>query len=156
LIPVNVAAAGIGHRGGSITLSTEPPMNAAAPPSPYLLIGGEAMVRAIVDRFYDLMDEDPAYARLRTLHAADLAPVRHGLTRFLVGWLGGPRDWFDRGQCIMSIHRAFPIDGELARQWSDAMHRALDDRPGIDPRLREKMEEALGHMARGMVNPATV
>ena len=31
----------------------------------YELIGGEAGVKSLVTRFYDLMDQDPAYAQLR-------------------------------------------------------------------------------------------
>lgn len=127
-------------------------MNAAAPPSPYARIGGEPIVRGIVDRFYDLLEHDPAYAPLRALHAADLEPVRHGLTRFLSGWLGGPRDWFDRGPCIMSLHRAFPITLALADQWAMAMTCAIAGEETIDPRLADAMTEALGHMARGMIN----
>ena len=86
-------------------------MNAAtddvAPPvrqTPYDLMGGRPVVSAMVERFYDLMDTDPAYAALRALHAPDLAPMRASLTGFLTAWLGGPRDWFDQhpGACVMS------------------------------------------------------
>lgn len=35
-------------------------------------IGGEETVRRVVDRFYDLMDEDPDYYGIRKLHAKDL------------------------------------------------------------------------------------
>lgn len=127
-------------------------MNAAAPPSPYARIGGDRPVRALADRFYDLLDSDPAYAGLRAIHAADLGPVRHGLTRFLVGWLGGPRDWFERGPCIMSLHRAFPITPALADQWATAMACAIAGADDLDPALGDAMAEALGHMARGMIN----
>lgn len=127
-------------------------MNAAAPPSPYVRIGGDSVIGAIVSRFYDLVESDPAYADLRALHAADLSTVRHGLTRFLVGWLGGPRDWFERGPCIMSLHRAFPITPALADQWATAMACAIAGEEELDPALGDAMAEALGHMARGMIN----
>ena len=125
-------------------------MTAAA--SPYLRIGGEPVVRAIVDRFYDLLETDPVGADLRALHAADLAPVRHGLTLFLSGWLGGPRAWFDRGQCVMSLHRAFPITPALADQWATAMTCAIAGDDDMDPAIGDAMAQALGHMARGMIN----
>ncbi|WP_375196513.1 group II truncated hemoglobin [Sphingobium sp.] len=121
-------------------------------PTPFDRIGGEPTVAAIANRFYDLIEQDPAYADLRAIHAADLSAIRHGLTRFLAGWAGGPRDWFERGQCVMSLHRAFPITPALADQWANAMTRAIAAQPGLDPRLGEAMGEALGHMARGMIN----
>lgn len=127
-------------------------MNAAAPPSPYARIGGEPVVAAIANRFYDLLEQDPAYAQLRALHAADLGAVRHGLTRFLVGWLGGPRDWFERGPCIMSLHRAFPITPALADQWALAMTCAIAGQDDMDSAIADSMAQALGHMARGMIN----
>ncbi|MGC4251114.1 MAG: globin [Sphingobium sp.] len=127
-------------------------MHAAAPSTPYARIGGEPVVRAIVDRFYDLLETDPNFAELRVLHAADLGPVRNGLTRFLVGWLGGPRDWFERGECIMSIHRLFPITPPVAEQWALAMACAIALQDGMDNAMGDAMAEALGHMARGMIN----
>ena len=35
---------------------------AGAKPTPYDLVGGDAGVRGLVDRFYDLMDTEPAFA----------------------------------------------------------------------------------------------
>ncbi|MCA3060006.1 MAG: group II truncated hemoglobin, partial [Rhodocyclaceae bacterium] len=58
--------------------------------SPYLLLGGEAAVRRLVDAFYDQMDEDPDFFGIRKLHPASLAASRDKLYMFLTGWLGGP------------------------------------------------------------------
>ncbi len=46
----------------------------APPQTPFTLMGGIPTVRRLVDRFYDLMEEDPAYAALRDLHAPDSSP----------------------------------------------------------------------------------
>ena len=40
---------------------------APAGPTPFALLGGETPVRALVDRFYDLMDLEPQFAALRAL-----------------------------------------------------------------------------------------
>ena len=41
--------------------------------TPYETLGGEAGVRALVDRFYDLMDLEPAYAGIRALHGTHIS-----------------------------------------------------------------------------------
>ena len=123
--------------------------------TPFDLIGGEECVARFVNRFYDLMDSDPAYAGLRSLHAADLGPMRASLTDFLIAWLGGPRHWFDQrpGACILSAHAKFPISQDIAAQWTGAMARALAD-SSIEPGLAEKINDAFGHMSGAMVNQA--
>lgn len=121
------------------------------PRTAYDLLGGKPVVRRLVDRFYDLMEADPAYGDLRALHAPDLAPMRNSLTDFLVAWLGGPRDWFEQrpGMCVMSAHRDVAITEASARQWAEAMTRAIDDSIE-DEMLAAKMAQALSSMALGM------
>lgn len=121
--------------------------------SAYDALGGEAPLRRIVDRFYDLLDADPAFAGVRALHAADLGPMRESLAGFLRGWLGGPRDWFTaaNGRCMMSIHAPFAIDDALATQWGEAMRRAIADTPLDNRALGDAMAQALAQMAAGMV-----
>ena len=119
--------------------------------TPFDVVGGAPAVRDLVDAFYDIMDSDQAYARLRALHAADLTAMRQSLTGFLTGWLGGPRDWFvtHPGVCMMSLHRAMPIDAELAAQWTSAMGQALAA-TGVDHDLAAALRETFGRMAGGM------
>lgn len=123
--------------------------------TPFDLVGGADIVRKIVDRFYDLMDEEPAYGRLRGLHASDLAPMRSSLSGFLTAWLGGPRDWFTEhpGVCVMSAHARIAVDQETADQWADAMRRAIYESP-VDADLGAKLSEALTSMAQGMIRRA--
>lgn len=127
--------------------------NAASEPilTPFEAIGGEEKVRQLVNRFYDLMDEEPAYAALRAMHAESLDEMRASLTGFLTGWLGGPRDWFAAhpGVCIMSAHAKIAVTPETARQWVDAMGRALAEQP-MDEAIREAISAAFSRMAAGM------
>lgn len=127
----------------------------AASETPFELVGGAEMVRLIVDRFYDLMDTEPAYERLRALHAPDLDPMRASLSGFLNAWLGGPRDWFTErpGACIMSVHARIAVDQDTAEQWADAMRRAIRESP-VEADLGAKMAAALSSMARAMVKRA--
>ncbi len=130
-------------------------MNAqtAPPRTPFEALGGETAIRRMVDRFYDLMDSDPAFAQLRAMHAADLAPMRTSLTGWLTAWTGGPRDWFtaNPGKCVMSAHRRLGVSGETAAQWVEAMTRAIADSGPEDQALGRMMAERLEMMAQAMV-----
>ena len=131
------------------TESETPP--ATRPQTPYERLGGQEPLRRIVDRFYDLMESEPAYAELRAMHAPDLAPMRESLTGFFVGWSGGPRDWFAQGKCVMGLHGSLGVTAETARQWMEAMRRAIDETVGArDPALAEVMATVLQQMATGM------
>ena len=134
-------------------MSTAPSV-VASPETPYQRIGGAAVIEAITERFYDVMDSDPAYARLRAMHAPDLGPMRRSLAGFLTGWSGGPGDWFvaNPGKCVMSAHRAFAIDREVAAQWVSAMQRAIADVAPADRETSEALADVLGRMAQGMVD----
>ena len=121
--------------------------------TPFERLGGHETVQRITNRFYDLMDGDPAYAKLRAMHAPDLAPMRGSLAGFLAGWSGGPRDWFEAnpGRCMMSVHKGFAIDADTARQWTEAMSRAIDETVGAsDPEIAKVMANVLEQMALGM------
>jgi hemoglobin len=133
--------------------SAEATTTTARPPTPYQLIGGEAMVRRIADRFYDIMSSDPEAARVRALHAEDLSAVRNRLFEFLSGWLGGPPLYFERPdhKCIMSAHRPFAIGPTERDEWMMCMRRALED-CGVSADMRTLLEGAFLRMAEAFRN----
>ena len=63
---------------------------APADDTPYALLGGNASVRRLADRFYALMAGVPEYRGIRKLHPQYLPGFREKLYRFLSGWFGGP------------------------------------------------------------------
>jgi hemoglobin len=121
--------------------------------SPFDRLGGADPIARLVERFYELMDGDPAYAGLRAMHAPDLAPMVRSLTGFLIAWTGGPRDWFAQrpDACIMSAHGALPgLTRATADQWIDAMTRALTDCAPGDEEIRKAMLAAMAGMCEAM------
>jgi hemoglobin len=116
--------------------------------TPYWMVGGEEGVRRLVDRFYDIMDEEPAAAGIRAMHGADLGPIRERLFEFLSGWLGGPPTYFERADrpCIRGAHRPFPIGPAERDQWLMCMHRALAD-VGIPEETRRILEQPFFRIA---------
>ena len=133
--------------------SAETPATAARPSTPYDLVGGEAMVRRIADRFYDIMDSAPEAARIRALHADDLSAVRERLFEFLSGWLGGPPLYFQRPnhKCIMSAHRPFAIGTAERDEWMMCMRRALDE-SGVPAEMRTLLDAAFLRLAEAFRN----
>ena len=97
------------------------------PEAPYDMLGGDAKVRALVDRFYDLMDSVPEYYVIRKLHPADLAGSREKLYLFLSGWLGGPPLYSEKfgHPMLRARHLPFAIGPEDRDHWVAAMTAAL-------------------------------
>jgi hemoglobin len=121
--------------------------------TPYDILGGDAGVRALVERFYDLMDLEPAYADLRATHAATLGPAREKLHLFLSGWLGGPQLYVERygHPRLRARHLPFAIGPRERDQWLACMARALDD-TGCPAELHPRLMEAFFQTADWMRN----
>lgn len=116
-------------------------------------IGGEAKVKALTERFYDLMDLEPGYAALRTVHGSELGGAREKLFWFLCGWLGGPQHYTDRfGHPRLRMrHMPFKI-GEVERdQWLACMTQAMAE-TGVPPELAERLKESFFKTADWMRN----
>jgi len=121
--------------------------------SPYEQIGGEAGVRALVDRFYDLMDALPEAATVRAMHAKSLKVSRDKLFWFLSGWLGGPQLYVERfGHPRLRMrHFPFAIDTAAAEQWMLCMRRAMAETVS-DVALREFLDARFEQLALHMRN----
>ncbi len=123
------------------------------PATPFEWIGGEARVQALVDRFYDLMDIEPAYRELRISHGTTLDDARQKLFWFLCGWLGGPSYYEDRfGHPRLRMrHMPFRI-GILERdQWLACMDQAMGE-TGVPADLRARLKESFMGTADWMRN----
>ncbi len=131
-------------------------MNTEEKPEPataFDWIGGEARVKALVERFYDLMDLEPAYKELRAAHGSDLASAREKLFWFLCGWLGGPNHYIERfgHPRLRARHMPFKI-GILERdQWLACMDQAMGE-VGINEALRARLRESFFGTADWMRN----
>jgi hemoglobin len=121
--------------------------------TPFDWVGGEAAVRALVERFYDLMDIEPGYRELRAVHGSTLADARDKLFWFLCGWLGGPSHYTERfGHPRLRMrHMPFAI-GVLERdQWLACMNQAMRE-CDLDPALSTRLGESFSKTADWMRN----
>ncbi len=121
--------------------------------TPFDWIGGEAAVHALVDRFYDLMDLEPAYRELRASHGTTLDDARQKLFWFLCGWLGGPQHYQERfGHPRLRMrHMPFKIGIIERDQWLACMDHAMRD-TAVPTDLRERLNQSFFQTADWMRN----
>jgi hemoglobin len=123
------------------------------PATAFEWVGGEAAVRRLVDRFYDLMDLEPAFAGIRALHPTSLDGSRDKFFWFLCGWLGGPSHYVDRfgHPFLRARHMPFAIGIAERDQWLVCMKQAMVELE-LDPALVARLEESFFKTADWMRN----
>ena len=131
-------------------------MSSQEPPrytSPFEWIGGEEKIRALVERFYDLMDLEPQYAALRAAHGSELDNARQRLFWFLCGWLGGPQHYTERfgHPMLRARHMPFPIAIKERDQWLACMDQAMQE-TGVPADLRTRLKASFFQTADWMRN----
>jgi hemoglobin len=116
-------------------------------------VGGEPAVRALVDRFYDLMELEPAFAHLRALHPSDLSGSRDKLFWFLCGWLGGPSHYEDRfgHPRLRARHLPFAIGIRERDDWLQCMGRAMAE-VELPAELQQRLQASFANTADWMRN----
>jgi len=121
--------------------------------TPFEWIGGEDVVRAMTERFYDLMELEPAYTDLRAVHGTDLSNARQRLFWFLCGWLGGPNYYTDRfgHPMLRARHLPFEIGIKERDQWLACMTQAMQETK-VPQALRERLEQSFFQTADWMRN----
>jgi hemoglobin len=98
-------------------------------PTLFEIIGGEARLRELVDRFYDLMDLEPGFADLRAMHPPSLDGSRDKLFWFLCGWSGGPNHFIERfgHPRLRARHLPFSIASKERDDWLRCMAQAMHE-----------------------------
>ncbi|MGV1914918.1 group II truncated hemoglobin [Rhizobium sp. 22-785-1] len=104
----------------------------------YEAIGGDATVRALTRRFYELMDTLPEAAHCRAIHPPDLTGSESKFYDYLTGYLGGPPVYVEKHGHPMLRRRHFvaPIGATERDEWLLYFRRAMDETIE-NPKLRE-------------------
>ena len=128
-------------------------MNETENRSPYNQLGGDAAVRKLVDRFYDLMDENDDAKTIRKMHPDDLTESRNKLYEFLSGFLGGPPLYHqNRGHPKLRMrHLPFQIDEQARDAWLECMYQSLTELTD-DKLLLMQLKSSFYKTAHHMIN----
>ncbi|WP_417659312.1 group II truncated hemoglobin [Pseudidiomarina sp.] len=126
---------------------------ASGPQSIYDQLGGEVAVRAIAERFYDVMESDPRAKDLLAIHPQPMHGIRQKFFEFLSGWFGGPA-LFEKKYGhprLRARHLPFTIDIKLRDQWLLCMYQVLDEQVS-DPLLKMQLRSQFTQLAHHMIN----
>jgi len=125
-------------------------MTEESPDNQFQQLGGEAAVRGLVERFYELVETD---ADLRPVYPEDLSPGKEKLALFLIQWLGGPPAYSQVYGHPRLRRRHFPfVISELhAGRWLRHMRQAMKDQ-GWDAAFISTLYGNLAPLAHHMVN----
>lgn len=121
--------------------------------TPYELMGGEATILSLVDRFYFYMDTLPEAQGIRKIHASSLANAKEKLFKFLSGWLGGPDLYIQEfgHPMLRRRHLPFAIAQSESDQWMTCMNKAMAELE-VDEALKTALLESLEQLANHMIN----
>ncbi len=128
-------------------ITTDPPQQSLQDPvTLFDILGGEPGIRALVDRFYDIMDVDEDLALLRSTHAASLDQARDKLFWYLCGYFGGPQHYVERfgHPRLRARHLPFSIGVPERDQWLLCMGRAMQDLGYPQARIDKLLEIFFG------------
>ena len=100
----------------------------------FLAAGGIQGIRKLVDCFFDHMDQLPEAKKIRAMHPEDLDESRDKLTRFLCGWLGGPKIYQEKYGpiSIPGVHQHLDIGQSERNAWLKCMSLALQEQSCSD------------------------
>ncbi|WP_417690710.1 group II truncated hemoglobin [Pseudidiomarina sp.] len=126
---------------------------ASGPTSQYDQLGGEQGVRAMAERFYDIMESDPRAQDLLALHPQPLNAIREKFFEFLSGWLGGPQLFTEKygHPRLRARHLPFRIDVKMRDQWLLCMYQVLDEQVQ-DQLLHMQLKQQFTRLAHHMIN----
>lgn len=128
-------------------------MNTQTVKTIYQALNGEAGIRALVHRFYALMDELPEAYAVRRIHPDNLEGSEQSLFDYLSGWFGGPPLYIEKnGHPRLRLrHLPYAVGSRERDEWMLCMTQALNEQVA-DQVLRDSLIEAFSHMATHMVN----
>ena len=125
------------------------------PETPFALLGGADRVRALVERFYDIMSaREPELAALHECVDGVVARgMRDRFGLFLIGWLGGPQDYVaQHGHPRLRMrHARVAVNVAMRDAWLRCMIAAMDDL-GVTGDVRSFLDARFGEVADFMRN----
>ena len=132
---------------------TESTQATATAATPYDGLGGEAGVRQLAHRFYELMDALPEAYTVRQMHPESLQGSEKNLFEFLSGWFGGQSLYIAKNghPRLRMRHNPYAVGPVERDEWMLCMTQALTEQVA-DGVFRQRLIDTFTQMADHMVN----
>ncbi len=119
----------------------------------YEAVGGDATIRALSHRFYELMDTLPEASHVRAVHPPALEGSEAKFYEYLTGYLGGPPVYVEKygHPRLRSRHFIAEIGPVERDEWLLCFRRALEETVP-NPKLREIILPPIERLADHMQN----
>lgn len=123
----------------------------------YDLIGGEKILRELVETFYDIVEFEEGGTILHVLHRRGhgVAHARIEQFDFMSGFLGGPRLYVTHHghSDVRTMHEHVAIGVAERDAWLNCMSMAID-RIGLDSDLKQRLMAPFTRVATMLINHA--
>jgi len=128
-------------------------MNTTVAQTPYEALGGEAGIKRLVRRFYELMEELPEAYGVRKIHPESLQGASDLLFEFLSGWFGGPPLYMEKkGHPRLRMrHAPYAVSQTMRDEWMLCMTQALTEQVA-DPDFQSWLIGTFAQMADHLIN----
>lgn len=122
-------------------------------PTLYERLGGESGLSALVDKYLEILQSNPAYAELSRQYVNGMAHYRARMLEYLTGWFGGPALYAQKHGFpkLRENHQRLRITAELRDLWFGCMLQALSESI-CDETLRCDLEAVFWQMADSLRN----
>ena len=119
----------------------------------YEAVGGDATIRALSHRFYELMDTLPEASHVRPVHPPTLEGSEAKFYEYLTGYLGGPPVYVEKygHPRLRSRHFIAEIGPVERDEWLLCFRQALEETVP-NPKLREIILPPIERLADHMQN----
>lgn len=119
----------------------------------YEAVGGDATIRALSHRFYELMDTLPEAKHVRAVHPPTLEGSEAKFYEYITGYLGGPPLYTDKygHPRLRSRHFGAGIGPVERDEWLLCFRQALEETVS-NPKLRDIILPPIERLADHMQN----
>jgi len=141
------------NKSQSVSVSTNTNKNDTKEITPYILIGGEKGVKALVTAFYDEMETNIHLTELLAVHQLPLDGVRQKFFEYLSGWMGGPPLFEQKygHPRLRQRHLHVDVTRKQAELWMLCMNNALD-KSVENEELKQGLLQSFSQLAKHMIN----